>query len=182
MALLCGVDEAGRGPLAGPVTASAVVLPHNFPVEILRDSKQLNSRLRSERAAYIRRHARAWALGWASHAEIDLLNILQATLLAMRRALLALPLHPDEVVADGTAVPLVPYPVRALVRADATLPEVMAASILAKTARDAWMTDYARIEPRYGFERHMGYPTAEHRRCVRVYGPCPIHRRSFHVS
>ena len=182
MRTVCGVDEAGRGPLAGPVTAAAVILPPSFPVEILDDSKRLAPAMRRDRAARIMAEATAWALGWASHGEIDRMNILAATLLAMRRAVLALPILPGEVVVDGIHAPELPFPLRCQVRADATVPEVMAASILAKTARDAWMTDYALIDARYGFERHMGYPTEEHRDCVRRFGPCPIHRVTFRVS
>lgn len=180
--MICGVDEAGRGPLAGPVTAAAVMLPRDFPRELLADSKRLTAAQRTRSAQAIRRLALAWSIGWASHAEIDAVNILQASLLAMARAIHYLDALPDAIIVDGLHVPDVPFPVRAVVRADSTVPEVMAASILAKTARDWWMSEYARRDSRYGFERHKGYPTADHRnRLIRI-GPCPIHRKSFRVS
>jgi ribonuclease HII len=184
--LVCGVDEAGRGPLAGPVTAAAVILPARarrlFARGDLRDSKILTC-LRRERAALrIREVAVAWAIGWAWPDEIDRLNIHHATLLAMRRAVASLPVRPDRVIVDGRFVPALPLPARAVVDADATLPAVIAAGIVAKTARDRWMTVYATWEPRYGFDRHKGYPTEEHRRLLHELGPSPIHRRSFTSS
>lgn len=182
MSVICGVDEAGRGPLAGPVTAAAVILPRDFPRELLNDSKRLSAPQRARGAEAIRKLAPAWSIGWASPAEIDAVNILRASLLAMERAIQYLDASPDSIIVDGIHVPNVPFPVRALVRADATVPEVMAASILAKTARDWWMTEYARRDPRYGFERHKGYPTAEHRNRITRIGRCPIHRKSFRAS
>jgi ribonuclease HII len=181
MELVCGVDEAGRGPLAGPVTAGAVILPPDFPIDILDDSKRLSPTQRDERAELIRARAVAWALGWASHGEIDRINILAATLLAMRRAVLLLHVHPDRIIVDGLNVPEVPYPATAVVRADSSVPAVMAASILAKTARDEWMVRYSVRDSRYGFERHKGYPTKYHRDRIRQVGPCPIHRRTFRL-
>jgi len=180
--LICGVDEAGRGPLAGPVTAGAVILSRDFPRDILSDSKALNPAQRTEVAVVIRGRAIAWSLGWASHAEIDLFNIHNATLLAMRRAVLALPVHPTRIFVDGLFCPACGIVSSAVVRGDATVPEIMAASILAKTARDAWMEEYAKIEPAYGFERHKGYPTLEHRRAIVCTGPSRIQRLSFQIT
>jgi ribonuclease HII len=180
--LLCGIDEAGRGPLAGPVTAGAVILPADFPVEMLGDSKALSRRQRERAAAEIRQSAVAWGVGWASHVEIDELNIHRATLLAMLRAVEALAVRPDRLVVDGLYCPSCGLPCEALVKADATVPCVMAASILAKTARDEWMEAWAAEEPVYRFEKHKGYPTAEHRAIVLRVGPSRIQRRTFRVS
>jgi ribonuclease HII len=180
--LVCGIDEAGRGPIAGPVTAAAVILPDDFPLEILDDSKVLTREQREESAAVIRARATSWGIGWASHSEIDARNILQATLLAMKRAVEAMPIKPERLLVDGLFCPSCGIPSTAIVKGDATVPQIMAASILAKTARDAWMEEYAAEEPAYGFERHKGYPTAEHRRIVLAIGPSRIQRRSFRVS
>ena len=180
--LVCGIDEAGRGPIAGPVTAAAVILPDDFPLEILDDSKVLNQAQRDESAAIIRARAVSWGIGWASHEEIDEHNILQATLLAMARAVKAMSIRPKRLLVDGLFCPSCGIPGTAVVKGDATVPQIMAASILAKTARDAWMEEYAREEPAYGFEKHKGYPTAEHRRIVLAVGPSRIQRRSFRVS
>ena len=182
MHLICGVDEAGRGPLAGPVAACAVILPEDFPTEILDDYKRLSAKRRTESAELIMKRSVAWAVGWASHIEIDEINILAATLLAMQRCVSFLDVRPEKVIVDGLHVPDLPYPTSAVVKADTLIPAVMAASILAKTARDAWMIDYSIRDPRYGFERHMGYPTRDHRDRIHEYGRCPIHRRSFRVS
>jgi len=182
MQLICGVDEAGRGPLAGPVTAGAAILPDDFPIEILDDSKRLSAKQREACTAVVMDRSIAWALGWASHLEIDQINILAATLLAMQRAVRSLEQRPQRVIVDGLHAPDLPYPTEAVVKADSLIPAVMAASILAKTARDAWMTDYSIRDPRYGFERHMGYPTRDHRERIREHGRCPIHRLSFRVS
>ena len=180
--LVCGVDEAGRGPIAGPVAAAAVILPPEFPIEILADSKVLSPARRLRAAACIREKAVAWAVGWATHEEIDRLNIHHATLLAMRRAVEALPVRPDRILVDGLYCPATGIPSVAIVKGDATVPQIMAASIIAKTSRDAWMERYAETEPSYGYERHKGYPTAEHRAIVRRLGPSRIQRRSFRVS
>jgi ribonuclease HII len=182
--LLAGVDEAGRGPLAGPVVAAAVILDPQSPIAGLRDSKQLSPRRRQRLAVEIRAHALAWALGESSPEEIDRLNILQATLLAMRRALLALASVPGHIVIDGNRLPQLAdaFPdacIEAVVRADALVPAVSAASILAKTHRDAIMADLDRRHPGYGFARHQGYPTAAHREALQRLGPSPVHRRSF---
>jgi ribonuclease HII len=180
-ALICGIDEAGRGPIAGPVTAAAVILPANFPREILADSKVLSAGRRRQAAEIIRASSTCWALGWASHVEIDEINILRATLRAMARAVEKLTIRPERLLVDGLHCPDCGIPATAVVRGDATVPEIMAASILAKTARDAWMERHARREPGYLFEKHKGYPTAEHRRLVLLLGPSSIQRRTFRV-
>lgn len=178
---MCGVDEAGRGPLAGPVTATAVVLNTGFPIHELRDSKQMDKRSRERVRDLIVAHSR-WAVAWASHREIDSINILQASLLAMKRAVAQIAGPFDLVLVDGNRTPDVPFPCEAVVKGDATVPEIMAASILAKTSRDQWMEWYSVRDDRYGFERHKGYPTAEHRRRILAHGPSPIHRTSFKVT
>jgi ribonuclease HII len=180
--LVCGIDEAGRGPLAGPVTAAAVILPSGFPTACLKDSKQLTAVQRERAAALIRNHALAWATGWAWPEEIDTLNIHRATLLAMQRALRGLCVTPQLVLVDGKYTPQLPLPCRACVRGDRSIPAIMAASIIAKTERDRWMTRYARIEPQYGFEQHKGYPTRLHRERIHRLGPSAIHRQSFRVN
>jgi ribonuclease HII len=180
--LVGGVDEAGRGPIAGPVTAAVVILPRGFPLEILDDSKALSRLQRETAAAVIREKALSWGIGWASHEEIDALNILQATLLAMSRAIEVMAIKPDTLVVDGLFCPACGIPATAVAHGDSLVPEIMAASILAKTARDAWMEDYALQEPQYLFEKHKGYPTAEHRSLVLRLGPSRIQRRSFRVT
>lgn len=177
--MLCGVDEAGRGPLAGPVTAAAVVLPSDFPIDLLNDSKRLTPAKRELIVPVIERRATAWAVGWASHAEIDRINILRASHLAMLRAVRALGMELEEIVVDGSIAPQLGFPTRALVKADATVPEVMAASILAKVARDRWMVAYGEIEGVYEFAAHKGYPTTRHRALIAEHGPSAIHRYSF---
>jgi ribonuclease HII len=229
--MLCGIDEAGRGPLAGPVCAAAVVLPDDFPMELLNDSKKLNPMRRETARRIIAERAFAWAVAWATHTEIDAINILQASLLAMKRAVEFLlgdikeeflttedtelhgvlirksflpPCSPWLIssssllpfgrpfaagavpagltaVVDGLYVPAVPLPCTPMVKADASVHAVMAASILAKTARDQLMEYYGGLYPQYGYERHKGYPTREHRALVRQYGPSPIQRKSFRV-
>lgn len=177
--LIAGVDEAGRGPLAGPVVAAAVILdPHNH-IAGLRDSKQLRPAQREHLAGEIRVKARGWAVGWADHGEIDRLNILQASLLAMTRAVLALMLHPRQVLVDGNRCPQLPYPVEAVVRGDRKVPAISAASILAKVERDAAMRRFDVEFPAYGFAAHKGYPTAVHLAALEAHGVCVIHRRSF---
>lgn len=179
--IVCGIDEAGRGPLAGPVTAAAVILPADFPRAMLADSKAIPAARRAAAAAVIRERAVAWAVGWATPEEIDGINIHRATLLAMRRAVEALAVRPSILLVDGLFVPEAGVPGRAVVKGDATVPEIMAASIIAKTTRDAWMDEYAKQEPGYGFEKHKGYPTREHRAAIALLGPCAIHRRSFRL-
>lgn len=175
--LIAGVDEVGRGPLAGPVVTAAVIL--RAPIPGLADSKALSPRRREYLAVQIREHALAWALGRAEVEEIDGMNILQASLLAMTRAVAALPVQPEEVQVDGNQCPRMPYPVSAIVGGDATVAVISAASILAKVARDAEMCEMDRLYPLYGFARHKGYPTGEHMEALRKYGACPIHRRSY---
>lgn len=174
-----GVDEAGRGPLAGPVVAAAVVLSASYPIEGLADSKTLSALQRETLAVQIRAHSTAWALGMASVEEIDRLNILQATLLAMQRAVHGLAMTPDLVLVDGNRAPRLSCPVRTVVRGDALIKSISAASILAKVARDAILQDLDGEYPGYGFAVHKGYPTAAHRRALESLGPSPVHRRSF---
>ncbi|MFP4613252.1 MAG: ribonuclease HII [Spirochaetaceae bacterium] len=217
--MLCGIDEAGRGPLAGPVVAAAVVLAPAFPVDRLADSKRLRPEARAEAEALIRREAVRWGIGHARHDEIDRLNIHHATLLAMQRAFAAMlygvrdaepaPTAPSElnvgpvdaggtgelspllasgdepagrVLVDGRFAPELVWPAEAVIGGDATVHEIQAASILAKTARDRWMERYALHVPGYGFERHKGYPTAAHRTALNRLGPSPIHRMSFRLA
>ena len=176
---IAGVDEAGRGPLAGPVVEAAVVLDPNRPIEGLRDSKQLTPAQRRELATRIRADALAFAVAQASVAEIDRLNILQASLLAMRRAIEALQPVVDLVLVDGNRVPPIAIASRAIVGGDAIEPAISAASILAKTHRDALMRALHRRYPEYGFARHFGYPTPQHLARLNALGPCAVHRRSF---
>lgn len=176
---VCGVDEAGRGPLAGPVFAAAVILDSARPIAGLADSKALSARRREALAADIRLRATAWGVASASVAEIDALNILQASLLAMRRAVEALAVGPGEVLVDGLHCPRLAVPARAIVHGDATVAAIAAASILAKVARDADMLALHRLHPVYGFDRHKGYPTAAHLAALRAHGACAAHRRSF---
>jgi ribonuclease HII len=176
---VCGVDEAGRGPLAGPVFAAAVVLDPGRPIAGLRDSKQLSAARRQALALDIRRDALGWALGRASVSEIDRLNILQATLLAMRRAVAGLPVAPTLARVDGNQPPRLTCDVELIVDGDVLEPCISAASILAKTARDAAMLRLHLRFPAYRFDRHKGYPTAEHLELLHRHGPCVAHRRSF---
>jgi ribonuclease HII len=180
--IVCGIDEAGRGPLAGPLTTSAVILPRLFPFGILDDSKKMSPREREKVALEIKRRAVDYAIGWCWPEEIDRLNIHRATLLAMGRAVRMLKTRPDLILVDGLFSPNLPYTCRTVVKGDCSIPQIQAASILAKTARDLWMIRYARIEPRYGFERHKGYATREHRSLVGVHGRSAIHRLSFKIS
>ncbi len=182
--MVAGVDEAGRGPLAGPVVAAAVILDPARPIEGLDDSKKLTAARREQLACLIRARSLAWAVGAATAAEIDAVNILQATFLAMRRALAGLRMTPRQVLVDGNRLPqlddLLPgCPVLAIIRGDATVPAISAASILAKTHRDACMIELDRRHPAYGFALHKGYGTAVHLQMLRAQGPCAEHRRSF---
>jgi ribonuclease HII len=177
--LVCGVDEAGRGPLAGPVVAAAVVLDPARRVRGLDDSKKLAEHVRLELAALVRERALAWAVASASVEEIDALNILRATLLAMRRAVAALAVAPGRVLVDGLHCPDTGIATRAIVEGDARVKAISAASILAKTVRDDTMVRLASAHPQYGFDRHKGYPTPEHLECLQRFGPCVAHRRSF---
>jgi len=178
-ALVCGVDEAGRGPLAGPVYAAAVILDQLRPIAGLADSKTLTARRREALAQDIRDRSVAWAVAHATVEEIDRLNILQASLLAMERAVNKLRIAPVEVLVDGLHCPLIDLPVRAIAGGDATVAAISAASILAKTARDAEMLSQHARFPQYGFDRHKGYPTPEHLNALRIYGACELHRKSF---
>jgi len=181
---VAGIDEAGRGPLAGPVVAAAVILRKERPIRGVADSKVLSADERTALCAIIRRDALCFGIGWADRAEIDALNILQATFLAMRRALLAMTLMPDHVLVDGNRLPHLgglggPITARAIVGGDATEPAISAASILAKTARDEYMNHMDTLYPGYSFATHKGYGTPTHQRLLELHGPCPLHRRSF---
>lgn len=177
--LVCGVDEAGRGPLAGPVVAAAVILPEGCMIDGLADSKTLSPRRRAMLAREIASRAVAWSVAAASVEEIDALNILQASLLAMQRAIAGLGVEPRQILVDGLHCPAAPCPVRAVVRGDATVPCIAAASILAKVNRDASMMALHERYPVYGFDRHKGYPTVTHLAALRVHGVSEAHRRSF---
>ncbi|CAK0771100.1 RNase HII [Gammaproteobacteria bacterium] len=177
--LMAGVDEAGRGPLAGPVMAAAVILDPAHPIVGLMDSKQLKPARREALAEAIRRHALAYGEASASVEEIDRLNILGATLLAMQRAVMGLAIPPDEVWVDGNRPPNLPQIVRTVVRGDVTVPAISAASILAKVNRDRLMLELDCLYPGYGLAQHKGYPTAEHLAALRRLGPSLIHRQSF---
>lgn len=177
--LICGVDEAGRGPLAGPVSAAAVILDDSRPIAGLADSKKLSEKQRDQLAPLIRERALAWAVAYAEVGEIDDLNILQATLLAMRRAVLALPIQPQQVLVDGLYCPQTGIPSQAIVKGDSKVAAISAASILAKTARDELMLQLHQRYPQYGFDGHKGYPTPSHLAALREHGVCDVHRRSF---
>jgi len=178
--LVCGVDEAGRGPLAGSVFAAAVILGDGHGIEGLADSKVLKPERREALALAIRSQALAWSVASASVAEIDKLNILHATMLAMRRAVDGLQHAPAEALIDGNRVPPgLPCRGRAIVRGDALEPAISAASILAKVARDAELVDLEQVYPGYGFAIHKGYPTPAHLAALAELGPCPAHRQSF---
>ncbi|HHP51098.1 MAG TPA: ribonuclease HII [Moorella mulderi] len=176
---IAGVDEAGRGPLAGPVTAAAVILPQGLFIPGLKDSKELTPLQRQELAQIIKARSLAWAIGWASVAEIDRLNIVVATRWAMWRALMALPLKPDHVLIDGLDLPGLPFPQTAIVDGDRQCASIAAASILAKVARDRLMEIYHHLFPGYNFAQNKGYPTPEHKKALKELGPCPLHRQSF---
>jgi ribonuclease HII len=191
--LICGIDEAGRGPLAGPVCAAAVILNNAFPVELLNDSKKMTATRRLEAHSLICTKAFAWGIGWASHTEIDEINILQASLLAMKRAFedmlkraaekqILLQEKDITAIVDGKFTPGISASCKAMVKADAQVSEVMAASILAKTERDIYMDEMAKLYPQYGYEKHKGYPTRAHRETVLKYGTSPIQRMSFKVK
>ncbi|MCL2075067.1 MAG: ribonuclease HII [Betaproteobacteria bacterium] len=176
---ICGVDEAGRGPLAGSVVAAAVILNPERPIDGLNDSKKLSKLRRETLAELIKERALAWHVACASVQEIDRLNILQATLLAMSRAVAGLNPQPGKVLVDGTHCPPLSMPTEAIVKGDGKIAAIAAASILAKTARDAMMLDLHLRYPEYGFDRHMGYPTPAHLLALRRHGVCPEHRKSF---
>lgn len=177
--VICGVDEAGRGPLAGPVYAAAVILPPNLEIPGLTDSKKLSDKKRRELFPVIQEQAVAYGIGSASEQEIDEINILQATFLAMRRALAQLTVMPDLVLIDGNRETDFGLPVKTVVKGDSLSANIAAASVLAKVSRDDWMLEMAKQYPQFGFEIHKGYPTRAHYDALRAHGPCPIHRMSF---
>lgn len=177
--LLCGVDEAGRGPLCGPVVAAAVILDPARPIAGLADSKKLSEKRRSALAIEIREKALAWCIAEASVAEIDRLNILHATMLAMQRAVAGLSVVPGRVQVDGNRCPRLDVPCEAVVKGDSLVAEISAASILAKTARDALLVELDRRYPQYGLAGHKGYPTAAHLAALKAHGACEIYRTSF---
>ena len=176
---IAGVDEVGRGPLAGPVVTAAVILPEHFDLPGLSDSKKISAKRRENLAPAIKEQAICWALGEASIQEIDQMNILHATMLAMQRAVAALTISPDRVLVDGNRSPDFGIPSRAIVGGDGLEACISAASIIAKVARDHLMQDLAAQYPQYGFERNSGYPTQQHRDALREFGVTPVHRRSF---
>ncbi|MBI9096364.1 MAG: ribonuclease HII [Sphaerochaeta sp.] len=182
--LVCGIDEAGRGPLAGPVCAAAVILGDDFPLDLLNDSKKLNEHQLLRAETVIKTKAIAWAVALATAREIDSINILQASLLAMKRAYekLSKEYPIDLAKVDGNQKPNLDCATIAIVRGDATETEIMAASILAKCARDRYMVLADKKWPLYNFAKHKGYPTKEHREACLYYGLSPIHRRSFHIA
>lgn len=177
--LVCGVDEAGRGPLAGPVVAAAVILDPAQPIIGLNDSKKLSAKRRETLALEIRAKALAWAVAEASVEEIDRINILQASLLAMQRAVAALGIAPRHALIDGNRCPKLSCSAEAIIGGDGKIMSIAAASILAKTVRDASMLELHRSYPQYGFDRHMGYPTVAHLQALHAHGVSPVHRQSY---
>lgn len=179
LGVICGVDEAGRGPLAGPVCAAAVILPKHLEIPGLTDSKKLSDKRRRELFPEIQRQALAYGIGFASEKEIDEINILQATFLAMERALAQLSITPELALIDGNREKDFGIPVKTVIKGDSLSANIAAASILAKVSRDDLMLEMAREYPQYGFEVHKGYGTKAHYDALRLYGPCPIHRQTF---
>ena len=177
--IVCGVDEAGRGPLAGPVCAAAVILPRDLEIEGLNDSKKLSDKRRRALFEEITAQAVAYGIAFATEQEIDEINILQATFLAMRRAMEQLSVRPDIALIDGNRETDFGLPVRTIVKGDSLSANIAAASILAKVTRDDFMLEQAKRYPEYGFDVHKGYGTRAHYAALREYGPCPIHRRTF---
>jgi ribonuclease HII len=177
--LIAGVDEVGRGPLVGAVVTAAVILDPNNPITGLKDSKKLSEKKRAELAEEIKSKALAWSLGRAERHEIDEINILKATMLAMQRAVNGLSVHPEFVLIDGNKCPILTYPCLAVVKGDALVQAISAASILAKVARDAEMDVLHQKHPQYGFADHKGYPTVKHLAALKAHGPLMEHRRSF---
>ena len=176
---ICGIDEAGRGPLAGPVCAAAVILPEGLEIPGLNDSKKLTDKKRRELFPIIEERALAYGIGWASQEEIDDINILQATFLAMSRAVEQLNIRPDLALVDGNRAPTLDLPVEMVVKGDSLSASIAAASVLAKVSRDDVMLRMAKEYPGYGFEVHKGYGTKAHYEALRTFGPSPIHRRTF---
>lgn len=177
--LIAGVDEAGRGPLAGPVVAAAVILDPMRPIDGLRDSKKLTEASRERLAAEIKERALDWSVAHATVEEIDELNILHATMLAMKRAISGLTVRPSLVLVDGNRVPRIDLPVNAIIQGDDKIAAISAASIIAKTTRDHWLEELDERYPEYGFAKHKGYGTKEHLEALAKYGPLPVHRKSF---
>ncbi|NQY27475.1 MAG: ribonuclease HII [Piscirickettsiaceae bacterium] len=177
--LIAGVDEVGRGPLAGPVVTAAVILDPNKPIEGLNDSKKLSEKRREELAPIIKQNALAWSLGRAEVEEIDQINILQATLLAMKRAVEGLDIQPDHALVDGNKAPDLACPVTTIIKGDQSEPAIAAASILAKVARDNEMVEMDKKYPGYGLAQHKGYPTKQHQQALLDLGVTDIHRKSF---
>ena len=178
--LICGVDEAGRGPWAGPVTAAAVILDPARPIQGLTDSKKISEKKRFALEPEIKANAASWCIAHAEASEIDAVNIREATFLAMQRAIAGLSITPARILIDGNALPSnLPAPAEAIIKGDLTEPAISAASILAKTERDRLMQAYCETYPGYGFGGHKGYGTAAHAAALRAHGPCPIHRTSF---
>lgn len=179
MIIECGCDEAGRGAGAAEVYVGAVILDPGHPIEGLADSKKLTSRMREYLSGEIKRYALSWCVQKASLEEIERLNVLHATLLAMRRAVEGLKIKPHRVLVDGNHAPGMDIQVEAIIKGDEKVPAISAASILAKVARDQAMIEYHRLYPQYGFDNHKGYFTREHMDALRKHGPCPIHRRTY---
>ena len=178
-ALICGIDEAGRGPLAGPVAAGAVILPRDCTILYLNDSKKLSEKRREELFLEIKEKALAWNVAVVSPARIDEINILQATYEAMRQAVAGLGVKPDLLLNDAVTIPMVDIPQIPIIKGDAKSVSIAAASILAKVTRDHMMAEYEEMFPGYGFAKHKGYGTAAHIQAIKELGPCPIHRRTF---
>lgn len=177
--LIAGVDEAGRGPLAGPVVAAAVILDPDNPIEGLRDSKKLSEDVRERLAVEIKEKALCWSVAHATVEEIDEINILQATMLAMKRAIEGLSITPGLVLVDGNRLPPVKLPMDAIVKGDDLIPAISAASIIAKTTRDGWLREIDKIYPEYGFAKHKGYGVKAHVAAIEKYGVLPVHRKTF---
>lgn len=176
---ICGVDEAGRGPLAGPVFAACVILDPARKIDGLADSKKISAKKRASLTMLIKEYARAWAVSSASVLEIERLNILRASLLAMKRAVENLAIAPDMILVDGNFAPQLNKPVRTIIKGDSFIPEISAASILAKTARDTEMLAVHQRFPLYGFDQHKGYPTKKHIAALQMHGASPVHRQNF---
>lgn len=176
---VCGIDEAGRGPLAGPVCAAAVILPLGLEIDRLDDSKKLSEAKREALFAVVKENALSYGIGWASEAEIDKHNILQATFLAMRRAVEAMPIPADYAIVDGNRMPTLPIPGETVVKGDSKCACIAAASILAKVSRDRLLREWDLQYPEYGFAKHKGYGTKDHYEAIKKYGVLPVHRKSF---
>ena len=178
-AAVCGIDEAGRGPLAGPVVAAAVILPDGIELPGVNDSKKITEKKREVLFDFVKEHALAWGIGEASEAEIDEINILQATFLAMRRAVDALQISADFALVDGNRISGLDIPSECVIGGDGKVLSIAAASILAKVTRDHYMREMAKQYPQYGFEKHKGYGTKAHYAAIEQYGICPLHRKTF---